>query len=371
MVGRHARTRQVEAEQGADQGVRELQRAVAQEDHCQDQKQQHDRDRNGHGTTSSATSTPRLRPSVWRSGGTVRATGMSSERVLCAVLLLLCGRRLLPVRVEERLERRPGRPCSGGRRRRRGARPTPRRAAGPARSGVAQKRTRCPRLWAVETMPRSLSRSAAGIAPTPCQLKLSVQLSLISGMKRGGGRAAEVGEAAVVEGVAHALGLHRGAGRPVAGDHRGDGAAAHLAVGVRGEQAPVAPQMAVEFQVRRRALGLDVDQELEGGAVVTPVHGAVVGADAGGQRVQVEGFEGAGGVEVAPGRGRRGVGRRRGRCRPRRCRSGGRARRTGAGGARSRCARGRGSGAGGRVRARSPGRTRERRRCPRGRRRGW
>lgn len=59
----------------------------------------------------------------------------------------------------------------------------------------------------------------------------------------------------------------------------------------------VAAQMAVEFEVRRRALGLDVDEELQG-PPVTPVDRAVVGLDAGGERGEVEGFEGAGRVEV-------------------------------------------------------------------------
>ena len=68
-------------------------------------------------------------------------------------------------------------------------------------------------------------------------------------------------------------------------------------MGVCGEQARVAAEMAVKFAIRRRALGLDVDEELER-PTVTPVHGAVVGLHAGGEGVQVEGFEGTGRVEV-------------------------------------------------------------------------
>lgn len=64
-----------------------------------------------------------------------------------------------------------------------------------------------------------------------------------------------------------------------------------------GEQVAVAAQLAVEFEVGGRALGLDVDEELERCAV-TPVHGAVVGPDAGCQRFQVERREGALRVEV-------------------------------------------------------------------------
>ena len=59
----------------------------------------------------------------------------------------------------------------------------------------------------------------------------------------------------------------------------------------------VATQMPVEFEVRRRALGLDVDEQLQG-AAVTPVDGTVVGLHPGRERVEVEGFEGAGRVEV-------------------------------------------------------------------------
>lgn len=52
--------------------------------------------------------------------------------------------------------------------------------------GVAQNRTFCRRACAAAMMPRSFSRSAAGNGPSPSQLKLSVQLSLISGTKEAG-----------------------------------------------------------------------------------------------------------------------------------------------------------------------------------------
>lgn len=49
--------------------------------------------------------------------------------------------------------------------------------------GVAQNRTRCRCAWACATMARSFWRSAAGNGPAPSQLKLCVQLLLMSGMK--------------------------------------------------------------------------------------------------------------------------------------------------------------------------------------------
>lgn len=59
-------------------------------------------------------------------------------------------------------------------------------ALGPATSGVAQKRTRRPSWWAADTRERSFSRSAAGMGPAPCQVKLFAQLSLMSGAKEAG-----------------------------------------------------------------------------------------------------------------------------------------------------------------------------------------
>ncbi len=68
-------------------------------------------------------------------------------------------------------------------------------------------------------------------------------------------------------------------------------------MGVRREQTLVAAESAVEFRVGGRALRLQVDQQLERAAVAA-VHRAAVGADAGGERIQVQRLQGAGGVEV-------------------------------------------------------------------------
>lgn len=102
---------------------------------------------------------------------------------------------------------------------------------------------------------------------------------------------------AVVEGTPQALRLHGGAGGAVAGDDGRDRTGVHPAVRVGREQVRVAAQVTVELEVRRGALGLDVDQELQRSAV-TPVHGAAVGPHPGDERVEVERFEGAGRVEI-------------------------------------------------------------------------
>ncbi len=112
----------------------------------------------------------------------------------------------------------------------------------------------------------------------------------------GGGRPAEVGQASVVEGVPDGLGLHGRTGPAVAGDDGRHRAGVYVAADADAEHGAVAAQAAGELTVGGATRGLDVDEQLQGEPVAA-VDPAVPGPYTAQQRVEVEGFEGAGRVQ--------------------------------------------------------------------------